>query len=378
MQPPSRRRFLTTLGTGASTLLATTATSTAKSNQTGDATWMNTFGGPDYQLQTVTRAHDRSVLLVGRTGSSNQDAVWLATVGPDGEERWSTTVDARGFPRLEDGVLTPDGYLFAGIAGDAGATPWILGTDESGARTWEWFGDAHGGLRHVTRIRDRYAITGFQGEPARSDTSVTGWLRVVDADGTRQLDRTLAARYAGDACRFDGGLAVVGDATETSDAASDVWWAALTDAGDTTRESRFGGVADEAARSVVPVGGGLLLGGLTDSPADVDTRAGLLLRTDGDGNPVWWRTYDLHGVLGLQATRNGFAFTGEPPDTDDGRDPAKPLVLVDRWGRVTHRSTVSVDQGSAVGLARFADGGYALAGWSADGPWVARFDVPAD
>lgn len=366
---PSRRLFLGALGVAS----VSTATAAAVTDTPDDGpVWKHTYGGPnDDQLQAVTSRPDGDVVLVGRTGNSNRDRVWLAAVTPDGTLSWETTADAPGFPRAEAAVAADGGVTFAGTYGAAGKKAWLAQVGPDGDERWRREYDVEATPRTLVHADDGYLLGGFVGDPARTDQVVRAWTMRTGSDGSREFQRT-----------YDPGT--VSALVETSDgftaATSRLYddrepdaTVLLLDRSGRVRTGRtFGGVASDRFEAVLPSEWGSWLAGSTESPADGP--AGLLVRTDGDGRAVWRRTHDVEGYRDGVRTDDGAALVGEPRDwSGRGRNPRKPLVFVDSWGRVRRTETAHVNSGWPVGVARFGDGGYALAGVNARGVWVAKF-----
>ncbi len=195
------------------------------------------------------------------------------------------------------------------------------------------------------------------------------WVRAVDAGGDTRWERTYDGNYVGDLFPRDEGFVLAGGSGD------DAWLCAIGPDGTPVWRHTYGGVGLEGVNVAVPSTNSILYGGNTGSIPDIHSR-GMLIRTTTDGEFVWRRTYDLQHIVDLSPYRDGFALTGEPQNQDQsGRDPEKPIHIVDRWGRVQKTVTVSVRLGTPVGLSRFEDGALVVGGWSGEeGIWLVKID----
>lgn len=370
---PSRRRALRLFGAAA---VPPVLDGTRLASAPDPVEWRTAFGDGDYQFRRLVGTGD-GVLALGRTGNDRSATPWLAEIGPGGEPRWTTSVDAPGFADATDAVPVDDGFAVL-VTTDEHPHVRLVGLDEDGDERWRLRqepprnDDDHGsrhGVRNLQPTDDGFLVGGFQGNPARVDADLDAWLRAVGPDGETRWERTYDATAVGDVVPRADGFILVGLAND------DAWLQPIDADGDPRWRHTYGGAGNESAGTVVPAGRGLLYAGATGSPADVSQR-GMLVRTTADGTFVWRRTYDTSFVADLVPFRDGAAFTGEPPSADrSGRNPDKPVVLVDRWGRVRERVTLTVPVGEPGGLARFPGDGLAVGGWSSvEGLWLAKLD----
>lgn len=369
----SRRRVLRRFGSLAAVAGVTFgAESRSGSASASDAVeWQRTYGSGEFQCDAVTDTED-GVLVVGRTGSGRTATAWLALIGTDGDPVWTTTIDTEGFTAAVDAVSVDGGYTVLGTT-DESPTLWLVHLDADGNEQWRWRAEAPHGVRVIHPTDAGYLVGGYRGNPQRVDADLDAWLRAVDTDGRTRWERTYDGNYVGHLLEREDGLLLAGGYDD------DAWLRAIDSSGAPQWSHTYGGVGTEGVGVVVPSDGGVLYGGATGSVPDVDSRA-MLVRTTADGEFVWRRTYDVTGITGLIRFGEGVAFTGEPRSAGQaGRNPEKPIYVVDRWGRLRETVTVSVDVGAPVGLSQFPDGQIAVGGWSGqDGIWLAKVDPSSD
>lgn len=370
MRPPSRRDVLRCVGSVAA--VATVSTGVRSRSDSGDESdaieWRRTYGDGDFQCHALRRT-EGGVLVIGRTGSGRSATPWIAEVGSDGDSRWTTTIDTPGFTSAVDAVPVDGGYAVLGTT-DESPSLWLSRLDGDGREQWRRRDEAPNGIRVLLSTGDGYLLAGYRGNPRRVDADLDAWVRALDTDGRSRWERTYNGSYVSDVvARGDGYLLAGG-----SD--GDAWLLAIGPGGAPEWQHAYGGVGSESAGGVVPSAGGFCYGGIAGSITDADSRM-MLVQTTADGEFVWRRTYDLLSIRGLTPLGDGFAVTGEPQNRDgSGRNPEKPIYVVDGWGRVRKSVTVSVDVGTPVGLTRVEDGGVVVGGWSGnDGIWLAKVRV---
>jgi len=366
---PSRRHVLRCVGSVAAISgVATSARYRSENSPNSDAVkWKRTYGDSDFQCQAIGDAND-GVLAVGRTGSSRSATVWLAEIGPDGTSRWTMTVDTLGFTRAVDIVSVDSGYTVLGTT-DESPRLWLVHLDDNGQEQWRWRAEAPHGTRALHPVNDGYLIWGYRGNPRRVDADLRAWVRAVDTEGHTRWEHTYDGDYVSDLFPREEGFLLAGGSDD------DAWLRAINSDGASTWRHTYGGVGSEGVSVAVPATHGVLYGGGTGSVPDAHSR-GMLVRTTAEGEFVWRRTYDPQSVVDLTPFGDGYALTGEPQNQNrSGRDPEKPIHVVDRWGRVQETVTVSVNLGTPVGLSRFEDGALVVGGWSGeDGIWLAKIE----
>ncbi|WP_158059292.1 hypothetical protein [Halorussus halophilus] len=369
MSPPSRRKFLRRFGAGVAVPATGTHVRYRSKKRTKPTTveWKRTYGTSDFQCDKLV-GNENHVLLVGRTGSGRSETPWLTEVDAEGERMWTTTIKTPGFTTAVDAVPVNGGYTVLGTT-DESPSLWLLHLDNNGQEQWRHRTEAPHGVHVLHDIEDGYLIGGYRGNPRRVDADLDAWLRAVDTDGRTRWDRTYDGTFVSDVLPHEEGFLLAGGTD------GDAWLRAIRPDGTSSWNHTYGGVESEGVSVALPTDDGFLYAGRTQSIPNDYTR-GMLVKTTTNGEFVWRRTYDLRYVVDVTPLDEGFAFTGEPNNQDrTGRDPEKPISLVDRWGRVQELVTVSVDLGEPVGLSQFNDGTLVVGGWSGeDGIWLAKVE----
>lgn len=368
---PSRRRLLRRVSAAAAvSAVASGPAPVDGRTDTSAVRWQRTYGTGSYQFRSLVEDDD-GVLVVGRTGSGRDAAPWVAAVGSDGEPRWTTTVEVPGFGDAVDAVRARDGYTVLGTT-DGSPRMWLVHLDTDGRERWRRRAESPRGVRVLHATDDGYLVGGYRGNPRRVDADLTAWLRALDADGRMRWERIYDGSHVADVVRGRDGFVLAGGAD------GDAWLRSIDADGRPRWRHVYGGVGREDAAVAVPAGAGFLYGGATGSIEDVHRR-GMLVRSTGDGAFVWRRTHEVLDVAALVPFGDGFAFTGEPPSGGrTGRNPDKPVSLVDRWGRVRATVTITRDPAEPGGLVRAGDGTVLVGGRDFDhGVWLARVEFEA-
>lgn len=396
MSPRSRRQVLRSLGIGGLTAGLGVGVRTSGGWGKSDADtmslgtgsdsveWHTSFGEGGYQCHTITDTSS-GVLLVGRTGSNRAATPWLAEVRSDAEPEWTTTFDTEGYTRAVDVASDDSGYMVLATTDEPPAIR-LVKLDSDGDAQWrrelsgpDAMADENGRLGSATNTftnnahvlvstPDGYLIGGYDGRgPNKPESNANAWLRAVDRSGETQWERLYDATDIAHVSELDDGYLLAGNAT------GDSWLQAISGDGDVRWRHTYGGVGSERAVVALPTDDGIVYGGRSTSASDRHSQA-FLVRTTNDGGFVWRRTFDPQDVTDLVAFGDGFVLTGEPPSADrSGRNPEKPVLVVDRWGRVRRTATVSVDPGTPIGLGRLGETSVAVGGWNSDrGIWLAR------
>jgi hypothetical protein len=182
------------------------------------------------------------------------------------------------------------------------------------------------------------------------------WTRTYGTEG-------IAQAYS--VCRTsDGGFAATGRFRENPRADWDVYLVRTDSAGDTVWTRTFGGHADEVARSVVETAdGGFVIAGRTESPGDRDWNI-YLLKTGPGGEKAWVRTYggtDKDFAMGvIETTDGGLVLVGGTMGPD-GETYDIYMLKTDGDGNEIWEKTYGGDAGDfATSVAQTADGGFII------------------
>ena len=114
-----------------------------KTDSTGTAQWMLTFGGKGYEEgHFVQTTSDGGYIVVGSTTSTGagESDVWLIKLGPNGRTDWTRTFGGVEWDWGNAVHETPDGgYILVGTTlsfGAGGSDVWLIKTDADGREEW--------------------------------------------------------------------------------------------------------------------------------------------------------------------------------------------------------------------------------------------------
>jgi hypothetical protein len=162
----------------------------------------------------------------------------------------------------------------------------------------------------------------------------------------------------------DGGFVIVGSTESYGEGYTDVYLIRTDENGDTLWTKTYGGASTDEGRSVKQTAdGGFIVVGFTESYGDY-YRNVYLIKTDGDGDTAWTRTY---GTMNYQEGRSivvcddgGYIIAGWRGGEDDVY-----VIRTDSLGNeLWYRTYVGYSNERAWSVIQTADGGYAVAGWT--------------
>ncbi len=345
-----------------------------------DTLWVKTYGGllADYCGYSVEQTGDGGYIFVGASESPfyYMYDICLVKTDRDGEVDWSRTYvwDAAdvGYSvhPTRDG-----GFIVTGCTTSFGTGShdiYLLKVDGSGGVLWtRVYGspalDMAFSVRQ-TRPDGGYVAVGVTNRaPSHLNdilllkTDENGdsvWLRTYGGekdDVARSVEQTA-----------DGGF-VIGGTTESFGAGGlDLYLMRTDEKGDTLWTRTFGGSGDELGTSVRQTtdGGFVVVGTTASFGAGCDDV--FMVRTDGDGNPLWTKTFGGPGYeTGLsivQTADSGFIITGSLYPLPEGPNQVY-IVRTDSDGSCLWTRTYAgsvVERGNAVTVT--PEGAYVIAG----------------
>jgi hypothetical protein len=320
---------------------------------------------------SVIQTNDNGYAISGATSNMMGDSeVWLIKCDSSGTRQWNQSYGL-GIDNEYCVIQTADdGYAIAGSAAyyTAGYTDALLiKTDPSGNEEWnrKYGGsDPDRAFSVVQTEDDGYALAGTSAQ--------NFWLLKVDSNGNEQWSRTYDYYEKDDAAyciirTSDGGYALAG--RTYSDNLKD-FLLIKTDSSGTVQWSRnYGTPQEDVAYSLVQThDGGFALAGYSGTPNFYGDF--LLVKTDGLGNELWSQTYggsyeDFGAYALVQVNDGGYALAGGLGIDGIQRDFW--LVRTDFSGtELWNRTYGGIRDDIAFSMTRTYDGGYALAGSSAD------------
>jgi hypothetical protein len=277
------------------------------------------------------------------------------------------------------GQTSDGGYALAGDTSSFGAGNsdfWLVKTDTDGNVQWNKTyaeTDDDGATALVQTSDGGYALAGY-GLSYGAGLPMDSFLVKTDANGTMQWNQTYK-RGTDDEYAYalvqtsDGGYALAGDIQNSVTGDLDFWLVKTDGNGNALWNRTYGRTSDEelnferAFALVETVDGGYALTGIKHSDGMQDA---WLVKTDGSGNMQWNQTYggignDLAAAL-VQTSDGGYALAGLTRSFGAGNLDAW-LVKTDTDGNVQwNKAYGGTYYEFAHALVQMSDGGYALAG----------------
>lgn len=337
-----------------------------ESNFLGEVEWVKNFGGSGEDMgQSIIQTMDGGYAILGFSNSVDGDLqdktlevndYWLLKLDAEGNLQWNQTYGGSKDDRGQSLVQTFDGgYALTGYAmsddGDGSVNQgfhdnWLLKLDASGAIEWEKsFGfSGHDHSYDILQTDDG----GF---------FFTGFLDITSAraDGNTEKGNTLTRHGVGE---FWG---------TKIDASANLQW-----------RGYFGGSNNDRSHAVVrSEDGGFVMAGFSESDDfDISSTQGSydywLVKTDGQGNFLWERSfggsgieisYDIDNTLdgGYVVAGNSFSVDGDIGNYKGESDFW--LIKVDDFGKlIWERSYGGTGFDAAQAVKSSKDGGYYVVG----------------
>ena len=339
--------------------------------------WENTFGGSsDERGESVQQTSDGGFILLGLTESygMGNDDFWLIKTDSDGNELWNKTFGGSGDDVGRSVQQTSDGGFI--LLGESRANVfakfdfWLIRTDSDGNELWN---KNFGGSRHEFGYSvqqtsdDGFILLGY------ADSGAGGydfWLVRTDSAGNELWNKTFGGSVSDYGISVqqtsDGGFILVGSTDSYGAGRSDVWLIRTDGDGNERWNKTFGGSENDHGRSVQQTSGdGFILAGWTKSYGAGDEDS-WLIRTDGDGNELWNKTFggsDSDTGYSVQPTSDGgFILLGSTKSYGAGNDDFW-LIRTDGDGNELWNKTFGgsgEDDGKFV--QQTSDGGFVLLG----------------
>jgi hypothetical protein len=349
--------------------------------------WDRTFGGSDFDfLLSSTPTRDGGYLLGGQSlsGLSGERSepsrgsgdMWVLKLDASGTKQWDHTFGGSDNEALRSVQQTPDGgYILygtsaSGVSGNksspayGGNDLWLVKLDASGAKQWDHtFGgsgfEAYGALQqtpdggYLVAGTSASDVSGNKTAPNRGNNDI--WLFKLDANGTKQWDRTFGGTQSDEVYALekalDGGYLLGGhsasgispDKSQPSQGNADYWIIKLDASGNKQWDRTLGGAGDDLLHALQPTtDGGYLLGGQSLSGSSGDksqpSRGNSdywVLKVDGQGVKQWDQTLggadydDLRAVV--QTLDGGYALAGSSTSGSSGDKTPLSHGRSDRW-----------------------------------------------
>ncbi len=322
-------------------------------------TFNKVYGGSSYDAaDAVHRTRDGGYIMAGVTysfGAGGSDA-WLIKTDGNGIKVWDKTFG---------GSVTDQATEFGSGSLDA----WMIKTDESGNKVWDktFGGSDHDQVTAVQQTKDGgYVLAGYtRSFGAGIDDA---WLIKTDENGNLVWDKTFGGVNDDGAFAVqqttDNGYILAGY-TATGVGVCDAWLIKTDADGNKVWDNTYGGVNNDVSRMVQQTGdGGFILAGSTDSYGAGGYDA-WLIKTDGNGNKVWDRTFggsnDDHSIAVKLSNDGGYVQAGWTRSPEVNGD-AWVIKTDGNGNKVWERSFGGSNSESFSGVQQTIDNGYILTG----------------
>lgn len=310
--------------------------------------WIKTFGGVSNDAAySVKQTSDGGYILVGETssfGAGNSD-VWLIKTNYVGDTLWTKTFGGNSFDfGYSVKQITNGGYILTGWTRSFNTMldydVWLINLDSNGNTIWtkRFGGNYQDGANSVDQTLDGgFIITGFTESFGVGGSDV--WLIKTNSSGDTVWTKTFGGinNDFGSAVRqtSDGGYIITGYTESFGAGARDVWLIKTDILGNLQWSQTFGGNLDDRGFSSLETSdGGYIVTGFTESFGSGGSDV-LLIKTDINGNPLWYKTYggvfDDGGYAIIQTSDGGFMISAHTASFGTGGG-AVWMIKTDEFG----------------------------------------------
>jgi predicted secreted protein len=310
-------------------------------------------------------------------------------------EVWRSTFGGPGFDVGNSIIETKNGGLVvAGRTnswGAGGYDCWLISMDSKGRERWNqtYGGPGNDEAMAVLETSDGGLIFAG-GTDSQGMGNFDAWLMKTDSLGEEIWNRTFGGSGYDWAYSLqktkDGGYIILGETESFGSGGKDAWLIRTDGEGDELWNRTYGGANDDGGRSAKGTeDGGFIITGFTESFGAGGSDL-WLLKTDSEGAEVWNVTYggsrdDVGEAVG-QTPGGGYVVAGGASAPLDGKASAGDawLIITDPDGKAIRGKIFSVgDLGKDIATAvqATADGGYIIGGWSSAGglySWLLKTD----
>ncbi|UCH51882.1 MAG: hypothetical protein JSV54_03825 [Chloroflexota bacterium] len=230
--------------------------------------------------------------------------------GPVPAVQWSQTFGENGDEGHSVQQTTDGGYIVCGITDTHEASYediWLIKTDAEGNKVWDktFGGDGFDGGNVVQQTTDGgYIICGYTSSYGSGGRDM--WLIKTDAEGNKTWDKTFGQRYRTEVANVvqqttDGGYILCGNIESYGSDKKDIWLIKTDGDGNKVWDKTFGGVENDEGRSVQQTeDGGYIVCGVTG-----ESFSALLIKTDANGGKLWDKIFEQGVGNAVQQTADG-------------------------------------------------------------------------
>ena len=340
-----------------------------------------TYGDANYDYgRYLIQTNDDGYLVVGNTSllGDSYSNVLLIKIDYEGVQQWTKDHTFSSTDRLNSVKELPDGNLIMSgstlSSSNSSKDVLIMKTDSFGNIIWQnTYGEQQDEVAHCI---DMAMDGGFivTGEMVDENTGYSlCYLLKTDGQGVLDWSRTFGGNqndYGYSVVQTnDAGYVISGSTRSQGDDNGDVWLIKTNGDGEIQWERTYGGNGSETSRSVKQTNdGGYIITGNTDSFGSGYNDA-YLLKTDSQGNETWSQTF---GGIGTDQGRNvvqtidqGYMISGYTDSFGESGGFNFWLIKTDLSGNLEWQRYYggSGDDRAFCGT-QTSDGGYAIAGYT--------------
>jgi len=342
--------------------------------------WTKTFGGTnDDSGPSVQQTIDGGYIITGYTysyGAGGAD-VWLIKTDGNGNKIWDRTFGGTSDEGGDSVQQTIDGgYIIAGhnySYGADSADVWLIKTDGNGNKIWDrtFGGTDYDFSSSVQQTTDGgYIIIGWTWSFGAGESDV--WLFKTDINGKEKWNRTFGGKYSdwGYSVQqtIDGGYIITGG-TESFGADGwdhDVCLIKTDGNGNKIWDKTFGGTNwDEGYSVQQTTDGGYIITGYTISfGANVNV---WLIKTDSNGDKIWDKTFGKANSAGSsvqQTTDGGYIITGYTNSFDTYSADVWLIKTNDNGDKIWDKTFGGTEVDIGNNVQQTTDGGYIITAWT--------------
>ncbi|UEC42671.1 MAG: hypothetical protein METHAR1v1_760058 [Methanothrix sp.] len=286
-----------------------------KTDKEGEVEWERTIGGPGRDEGWALVETKDGFVIAGVTdswGSGRRDLLLVKT-DAEGYERWKKTFGGAGDDWGVALLETRDGFIAAGVttsSGSGGSDGWIVKTDTDGNGEWEVFigGSKDDGFSSMVETGGGYVLAGTTESYGAGGKDV--WLVKTDLHGERIWEKTFGKssdERGNSIIDLGDGLLVVGVTEDLGSGGRDLFLIKTDYEGEKLWEKTLGGPGDDGGMAALAVAGGVVILGQTDSQG-MGSQDLWLLKVSFEGDKIWEKTFGGRGFdLGrsIVSTKDG-------------------------------------------------------------------------